>query len=103
MSFILINCSLSQGILASGNSDKSEVRSMNDVQSLFKNPPIEYRTAPLWVWNDNVTEEQIDQQLADFKEGGMGGVFIHPRPGLITSYLSDEWFSLCKYTVQKWK
>ncbi len=50
-----------------------------------------------------MTEAQIDQQLKDFKAGGMGGVFIHPRPGLITEYLSDEWFSLCKYTVEKGK
>jgi len=83
--------------------DKSEIHSMKELLALFKNPPIEYGSAPLWVWNDDITEEQIDQQLADFKSGGMDGVFIHPRPGLITSYLSDEWFSLCAYTVKKGK
>ena len=30
-------------------------------------------------------------------------VFIHPRPGLITEYLSDEWFELYKYAVEKGK
>jgi alpha-L-rhamnosidase/PA14 domain/Chitobiase/beta-hexosaminidase C-terminal domain len=88
---------------ANEKNNKSEVNSMKELKSLFKNPPIEYGSAPLWVWNDEITEEQIDQQLIDFKEGGMGGVFIHPRPGLITSYLSDEWFSLCAYTVKKGK
>ncbi len=79
------------------------VKSLKELSTLFKHPPNQYRSAPLWVWNDDVSEEQIDQQLSDFKSGGMGGVFIHPRPGLITSYLSEEWFSLCKYTVQKGK
>ena len=88
---------------ANEKNNKSEVNSVKELMSLFKNPPIEYGSAPLWVWNDDVTKEQIDQQLIDFKEGGMGGVFIHPRPGLITSYLSDEWFSLCAYTVKKGK
>jgi hypothetical protein len=69
----------------------------------FKNPPIEYSTAPFWVWNDEVTKQKIDQQLPDFKEKGISQVFIHPRPGLITEYLSEEWFELVKYAVDKGK
>ena len=85
-------------------SDKeNNIDSLKELSTLFKDPPNHYRSAPLWVWNDQVTEEQIDQQLDDFKAGGMGGVFIHPRPGLITSYLSEDWFSLCNYTVKKGK
>jgi len=83
--------------------DKSEIHSLKQLQSLFMDPPVEYRSAPLWVWNDDITEKQIDEQLADFKSGGLGGVFIHPRPGLITPYISDRWFSLCAYTVEKSK
>jgi len=64
--------------------------SYKEVLQKFKNPPSEYGSAPLWVWNDEVTTTQIEEQLADFKEKGMGGVFIHPRPGLITPYLSEE-------------
>ncbi|NIA31103.1 MAG: hypothetical protein GWP06_14475 [Actinobacteria bacterium] len=67
---------------------------------LFKNPPSEFRTAPLWVWNDKITKEEISEQLRDFKAHGLGGVFVHPRPGLITPYLSDEWLFLFRYTVQ---
>jgi hypothetical protein len=69
----------------------------------FRNPPIEYSTAPFWVWNDEVTKQKIDEQLPEFKEQGISQIFIHPRPGLITEYLSDEWFELCKYTVDKGK
>jgi hypothetical protein len=65
-----------------------------DVQKTFADPPSEYRSAPLWVWNDRVTKEEIDTLLPDLKAHGIGGVFIHPRPGLITPYLSDEWFEL---------
>ncbi|MEK6755589.1 MAG: glycosyl hydrolase [Bacteroidota bacterium] len=69
------------------------------VLNAFRNPPAEFRSAPLWVWNDRMSPEQISEQLADFKAHGIGGVFIHPRPGLITPYLSDEWLSLCRYAV----
>ncbi len=58
---------------------------------------------PLWVWNDRVTEDKIELQLADLKAHGMGGAFIHPRPGLITPYLSEEWLSLCQHAVETGK
>jgi hypothetical protein len=69
------------------------------VLEAFRNPPSEYRSAPLWVWNDRVTTGQIEEQLRDFKDKGIGGAFIHPRPGLITPYISDEWLSLCRHAV----
>ncbi|MBZ4191100.1 glycosyl hydrolase [Niabella beijingensis] len=67
----------------------------------FSNPGKEFRTAPLWVWNTKVTTGIIDSMLQEFKANAFGGVFIHPRPGLITEYLSDEWLSLYKHAVQK--
>ncbi len=70
-----------------------------EILAEFEDPPAEYRSAPLWVWNDRITEEQIETQLADFKAHGIGGVFIHPRPGLITPYLSEVWLSLCRHAV----
>jgi hypothetical protein len=70
-----------------------------NVLAAFRNPPAEYRSAPLWVWNDIVTTTQIEEQLRDFQDKGIGGVFIHPRPGLITPYLSEEWLSLCRHAV----
>jgi len=66
----------------------------------FVDPPAEFRSAPLWVWNNRVTEAEIETQLGDFKAHGIGGVFIHPRPGLITPYLSKEWLDLCRSAVE---
>jgi hypothetical protein len=69
------------------------------VLQAFFDPPAEFRSAPLWVWNDRITKEEIDSQLVDFRAHGIGGVFIHPRPGLITPYLSEEWLDLCRHAV----
>jgi hypothetical protein len=98
----LMLCSL----LLSGCSRKApespaQVQSFETLKPLFPDPPAEVRSAPLWVWNDDMTEEEIDTQLADFKEKGIGGVFVHPRPGLITPYLSDRWNTLFKHTTEK--
>ncbi len=69
----------------------------------FADPPAAYRSAPLWVWNDLMTRDEIGRQLEEFKARGIGGAFIHPRPGLITPYLGDEWFSLCAHAVETGK
>ena len=73
------------------------------LKKLFADPPSDYRSAPLWVWNDKISEEGIDFHMKKFKEGGIGGVFVHPRPGLITEYLSEDWHRLFDYTVRKGK
>jgi hypothetical protein len=79
---------------------------INDFKALsaeFKSPSKEYTTAPFMVWNYKITKEEIDHYLNEFKKQGSLQVFVHPRPGLITEYLSDEWFDLFKYTVDKGK
>jgi hypothetical protein len=76
-----------------------ERTSYDTLQKAFHDPPSFYRSAPLWVWNDRVTKQQIEEQLLDFRNHGFGGVFIHPRPGLITPYLSEEWLALCRHAV----
>ncbi|MEK0313212.1 glycosyl hydrolase [Cohnella sp. 56] len=62
-------------------------------QHAFTDPPSAYRPAPLWVWNDDMNAERIKEQLRELKAAGFGGAFVHPRPGLVTEYLSEEWFA----------
>lgn len=69
----------------------------------FQNPSSEYRPMPLWVWNDAMTTEQIDFQLTELATHGFGGAFVHPRPGMVTEYLSEEWFELWGYALKKAK
>ncbi len=70
-------------------------------RKLFASPPREYATAPLWVWNDMLTEEQIRGTMQDLAGQKVMQVFVHPRPGLMTPYLSDEWFRLWKIALDE--
>jgi len=99
LSVVIILTSLSP--LAGNDTSGERARSLDDLQDIFSDPPVEYRSVPFWSWNDKMTREEIDLQLRDFKDKGIGGVFMHPRYGLITEYLSDEWFELVRYTVDK--
>lgn len=83
--------------------DDQEISTISDLLGILPDPPASYRTAPLWDWNDVITREEIALQLEAFKQGGLGGVFIHPRPGLVTEYLSEDWNQLYRYTVDKGK
>ncbi|HEY9174959.1 MAG TPA: glycosyl hydrolase [Verrucomicrobiae bacterium] len=71
------------------------------VKKLFANPPREYASAPLWVWNDLLTEDQIRGTMRDLAGQGVKQVFVHPRPGLMTPYLSDDWFKLWKIALSE--
>jgi hypothetical protein len=67
----------------------------------FAKPPAEYSTAPFFVWNGEVTEADIDRFLDDYQAQAIDAFFIHPRPGLITPYLSERWFELIRYAVER--
>lgn len=79
------------------------VDSLARLKTLFPKPPAEFSTLPFFVWNGEVTETVIDRELKDFSEQGIHGFIVHPRPGLITPYLSDRWFQLIRYTVDRAK
>ncbi len=100
---IIIYLSLLPVISCNQKQEGDSALSLEVFRELFADPPAEYRSAPLWDWNEKITREGIDFQMREFKNAGIGGVFVHPRPGLITEYLSDEWFDLFDYTVQKGK
>jgi len=75
-----------------------KVNSFDQLISIFSDPSSEYRSAPFWVWNKSISKEDIDRTLREFKKRGFGGVFLHPRYGLMTEYLSSHWFDLVKYS-----
>ncbi|MBR6535385.1 MAG: hypothetical protein IKT65_07380, partial [Clostridia bacterium] len=65
----------------------------------------------IWVWNDNCTREIIDEQLAEMQRLGIRAFYILPEPvefrpdsmptNLTPEYLSDEYFELCAYAINK--
>jgi len=89
---------------ACGTTDPRNRPAAEDFETLsaqFAAPSKEYGPAPLFVWNKVVTPERIDEAMADLKDKGFGGVFVHPRPGMVTPYLDDNWFALFRHTVEK--
>ncbi|MDR1493246.1 MAG: hypothetical protein LBT05_11055 [Planctomycetaceae bacterium] len=70
------------------------VETIDQIRTLFQQPGRDYSTGPLWTWNDLLTEEQVRSTMQDMAAQHVKQVWVHPRPGLMTPYLSDDWFRL---------
>ncbi len=80
---------------------RTETADSASLKAIFADPPRQYSSAPLWVWNDMLTEEQIRSTMRDLAAQKVKQVFVHPRPGLMTPYLSDDWFRLWKVALKE--
>lgn len=70
-------------------------------EDAFRNPPRENRIHPFWFWNGDITLEEIEHQIEEMAEKGLGGMFICPRQGQTVPYLSKKWFELIEFACQK--
>jgi hypothetical protein len=86
-------------LVAAGEAGR--VRPPSPLDAAFARPPAEYSSAPLWVWNDDLTEEMVVATLRDLSAQHVRQVFVHPRPGLMTPYLSPAWFRLWKAALEE--
>ncbi len=60
----------------------------------------EWRPQPFWSWNDKLSPRELLRQIDEMHRAGYGGFFMHSRVGLVTRYLSDEWFSLVRICAE---
>ncbi|HEY7414846.1 MAG TPA: glycosyl hydrolase, partial [Ktedonobacteraceae bacterium] len=66
----------------------------------FYDPPVTYRLAPFWFWNDDMDAQEVVRQIREMAEKGVGGIFICARQGLKIPYLSEQWFRLVAVAVE---
>lgn len=66
----------------------------------FKKPNIKFAPSPFWAINDKLNVEETKRQMKDLIDHGFGGGFFHARHGLITEYMSKEWFDNVKGAIE---
>lgn len=86
------------------NNDKFDLNS-------FISPDVSNAPVYIWVWNDICTYEIVDERLAEMKRLGIRAFYILPEPkefrpdsmptSLSPDYLSEEYFELCAYAIDK--
>ncbi len=67
----------------------------------FTHPSAEFAPMPFWLWNDRLTEQEIERQIRDFREKGVDGFVIHARMGLPEDlpYMGERWMECVKFAV----
>ena len=67
------------------------------------NPPREFSLCPFWFWNDNLSEKEIDRQLADFQAHEVHAFVIHPRAGLPRNigWMSERMIHFMRYAIEQ--
>lgn len=76
----------------------------------FKNIYSESLPSVVWDWCAKPTAEEIDKRLYEFSCMGISCVFVRPAKGLVSGYLSPDYFELIrtaarrseKYSVKLW-
>lgn len=76
---------------------------LTDLKQEFLHPSEEFSPIPFWFWNDELSEEELDRQMREFKDKGVDGFVIHPRLGLPESigYLTEEYFHYVRHAVER--
>src|SRR5699024_4387817 len=69
----------------------------------FSHPGKEYRGAPFWSLNCRLDKKTADFQIGVFEEMGMGGYNLHPRTGLATPYMGEEYMEFIRHAVEEGK
>jgi hypothetical protein len=69
--------------------------------SRFSDPPATYRPQMLWVMNGRMNRERTTEMAEQFAARGIGGGFIHQRPGLVTEYLSPQFFEQWQWALRE--
>lgn len=67
----------------------------------FVKSPMEYRPVPFLFLNHKLEDDELLWQVREIKEKGNRGFFMHPRPGLLTPYMSADFRRKIKIMVQE--
>ncbi len=71
----------------------------------WQRPPREFSLCPFWFWNDELSEAEIERQLADFQAHGVHAFVIHPRAGLPRSipWLGERMIHFMRFAIERAK
>jgi hypothetical protein len=69
----------------------------------FAGPGREFSLMPFWFWNDDLDEDEIVRQMADFERHGVYGFIIHPRVGLPRDigWMSERMIDYMRFAVEE--
>jgi len=65
---------------------------MGLLEAHFRHPPLEHGPVPFWFLNEVLEPDRLAWQLEQMHAQHVNAAVLHPRPGMVTPYLSDEFW-----------
>src|SRR5580698_3691569 len=76
---------------------------VESLYSQFLDPPHDYSPMPFWFWNGKLDPTKVQEQVRRMADQHVYGAFLHARDGLLTPYLSEDWFAAIKAGLEEAK
>ncbi|MBD3418670.1 MAG: hypothetical protein GF398_00990 [Chitinivibrionales bacterium] len=67
---------------------------MKNFKTALSKPAAESHPWALWIWNLDITYEEIEYQLHSIVEKGFGGIAVRPGRDMNPDYLSEDFFNM---------
>jgi len=74
-------------------------RSKSQIRKDFQNPPLKFKSRPLWFWNKPLSRSQTRQVMKASKEAGYYGLGILPSYGMTPEYMTPEFLAQYKMAI----
>jgi hypothetical protein len=104
LSFILLSCSLiPDNHSKNDQNDKTKKiknRPINIMRQDFANPPLSFKSSPLWFWNTTLNKSQTRKVLVDSRNAGYYGLGILPSEGMNPAFMTPEYLDQYKAAVE---
>ncbi|WP_256720596.1 MULTISPECIES: hypothetical protein [Paenibacillus] len=72
-------------------------KELTQLKQQFENPDATYRPQPFWFLNHELTKPELESQIQSMYEAGVGGVVLHARHGMQTTYLSPAFMEALEF------
>jgi len=72
-----------------------------NILETFRDPPRRYGPVPFWFLNERLEAERLKWQVRQMESRHVFGAVMHARPGLVTPYLSEEWFAAIRAILEQ--
>lgn len=69
------------------------------LETLETLPTKQHKPIPFWSINSKLEKAEIIRQIEEMYSYGLGGFVFHARTGLVTEYLSEEWFEMVEASL----
>lgn len=71
------------------------------LSSLLNSPPDHFRPYMMWFLNHRLEKAELFRQIVALHAQGAGGLILCAREGLLTPYISGEWFETVEWCIEQ--